>query len=131
MYDASAQGIDDHERMINVHYYYYDALCCRPSLPSSSVAIRRLKSASVTAVKRGILVMTIFLCCYLPITVMLLLFTHHPSVPDIAILLEVLTLPISYVHAVLSPVVVIRVDQQWRHQAAKSLKLCWSRARCR
>ena len=93
--------------------------------------MRRLKTATVTLAKRGVLVMVIFLTCYVPLVVILLVFARDHSRSETALLAEGLTLPISYVHAVLSPVMVIRVDQQWRRQTAILLTLCRRRRRSR
>ncbi|XP_070194093.1 serine-rich adhesin for platelets-like [Littorina saxatilis] len=96
---------------------------------SSTITFRRLKSATMTAAKRGALMVAIFLICYLPLMVILLILSLDHPVYETALLLEGLTLPISYVHALLSPVILMRAMPELRAQAAGVIRWCWCRKR--
>ena len=84
------------------------------SARSSSLTSRRLEAAAMKAAKRGALTMAIFLVCYLPLMVTLLVLTFGHPVYETVMVLEGLTLPVSYVHALASPLVVMRVDLELR-----------------
>ncbi|KAL8604747.1 hypothetical protein ACOMHN_017706 [Nucella lapillus] len=92
------------------------------TLSTSSATQRRLELATVTAVKRGALSLVIFLVCYIPLMVALLILSLDHPVYETALLLEGLTLPISYVHALVSPLLAMRVDKEWREQTAVLLR---------
>jgi hypothetical protein len=66
----------------------------------------------------------VFLACYLPLMVILLVLSLQHPVYETALLMEGLTLPISYMYALLAPVLQMRTDPEWRRQALDVLGCC-------